>query len=886
MAIFRNHMNFIESYVATNFGSANNFSAGMNFTNLVIAVPLLTTFILLIINKYIRSPHKPKILSTKFQIITLIAYALLVAIFVYYKNLPDIISSIYNCLRLFLANHFVIIILAYIPFMFFAWCIYDEKTDKSDCKEIFEKAKNKKLEHIIKDKVKKLQDENKFKNILINGHWGSGKTYFAKNTLSKTINSSIYISCTDYPDMFELVNALVYRSNNVIMRQLIRFSLGKLLSVITKTELRQYVGNNKIIILDEFERLVDYNKIDYMHIVSLIQYLNDKKNCICILIANEDHLTYANQFTNVREKLISCIYHYKLPFDEAINIIQKNYLSSEIKNLGKKAAELKKIPKFNFNEDISKIETIESYNEIISHLNSAIDDINRTNPNKNKVPTATQIINVTNPKFSDLKKHLEKWYQIDNNIRMIEHLYIKINQLYQATIEMINEDVFYTKRFNDTEKKNDLFSGLFTYIDVVIIQLYYLYLKNPYFLSVVGEFAEIYHDDTIIKKEDKKAGSLYFIKNSLQQLSTRYTEQDDYQKYSEVVSCFAEIQKNNIFANINQKLVIDYIANYNFIVNFLSTEKIIPDGIRQNIQLFMREFKEIICESEDSTLVIDYFKKINILQERFSRLVENRTELSLGKEVNGVVTNYIAYCQHIDKKWPRGNPNNIRPVSYNRIAYINALIIETINDSTNNLELITKQIADYYNNDKEPIGNFINEFTYIQAIRQDKVKEFIIIIEEIANNLIEQLQPMHLLDFMYFSYQELKDTVDKERTRMDVKLLHDFDMNKYPKLIQSITQCIKNLINFSTLSSNTIEYLNRLFMHLENFNNGRLKGDLLLMLVAKTKDIYDTPTRQQEFINTYKKDHTWNIPKLVADELQKELDNNKKNETQETEGKE
>lgn len=422
--------NFIESYVGNNFTNAtNSFAAGMNFTNLIIAIPLLTTFILLVINS-IRSPRKPKILDTKFQIITLISYVLFVAIAIYYKNLPGVIINIYNWLKLLLINHSVIIVLAYIPFMFFAWCIYDDNTQNSE--KAADKYENSELKKIIKDKITQLQNKDKSQNILINGHWGSGKTNFTKNTLSKPINSSIYLSCTDYPDMFELVNALVYKSNNFIMRQLIRFSLGKLLSIISKTELRQYIGNKKVIILDEFERLVDYNKIDHMHIVSLIQYLNSEKNCICVLVANEDHINNANQFTNVREKLISYTYNYKIQFDDVIKIIHEKYQEALYAS----------------NKQNSTVEQIVK--------------LTLKNPDDHK------------NEFSHIYQEFEKWYNLDNNIRMIEHLYIKINQLYQATLQMIDEDEFYRSRYTSEVQKNKLFTGLFGYVETIIIQLYTL----------------------------------------------------------------------------------------------------------------------------------------------------------------------------------------------------------------------------------------------------------------------------------------------------------------------------------------------------------------------------------------------------------------------------
>ena len=729
---------FIENYFTHNFmGAESNTSyiAGMNFTNLLIAVPLLTTFILLVIN-FIRSPHKPKILNTKFQIITLISYAIIIAVAVYYKNLLSTISYVYNVLNVLLTNHSIIIVFAYIPFMFLVWCIYNDNEQNS--KENSNQHKN--IELQIKNKIKQLQDENKFKNILINGHWGSGKSYFAKNTLSKSINSSIYISCTDYPDMFELVNALIYKSNNFIVRQLIRFSLSKLLSIISKTELRQYIGNNKIIILDEFERLVDYNKIDYMHIVSLIQYLNDEKNCICILIANEDHLTDVNQFNNVREKLISQIYHYKLEFEEVIDIIQTEYLKSAVSNL--------KTPKVTDKDKITINEAQELNNKIENH----------------KKENISGIIDLNNSNFEGLKQHFQKWYQIDNNIRMIEHLYIKINQLYQATLQMIDEDAFYKEHYSsDNDKKNELFTGLFTYIDTVIIQLYYLYLKNPYnlvaieTLSIISYNATPSSEDSEEDKIKNQSNLTYYVNtDSIQNLALDHikqyiiTHENKETKIHDKSYDLNYITTNQIFNDINQYLVTKYLNRHEFIIRFLD-ENEYKGTYPKNIKAFMSKFKVLICESENASLIIKYFKQINIFEDSFVDSAKTESHKSLK---TSTIKDYITFIE------------NHKTNEYNKEAYINALIIDYLSGNSATLDIIKKQIINYYSTtEKHKLISIIYEITAQYASEDTKAKNFIEMISEIISNILEKYSnykdSLIVLDFMYHSYDEFKTSLLK-----------------------------------------------------------------------------------------------------------------------------
>lgn len=855
--------NFIKSYFGNNFmGSESNISytAGMNFTNLIIAIPLLTTFILLVIDS-IRSPRKPKILDTKFQIITLISYVLFVAIAIYYKNLPDVIINIYSWLKLLLINSSVIIVLAYIPFMFFAWCIYDDNTQNAE--KNIDKYENSELKETIKNKITQLQNEDKSHNILINGHWGSGKTNFTKNKLSKSINSSIYISCTDYPDMFELVNALVYKSNNFIMRQLIRFSLGKLLSIISKTELRQYIGNKKVIILDEFERLVDYNKIDHMHIVSLIQYLNSEKNCICILVANEDHLNNANKFTNVREKLISYTYHYKIPFDDVIKIIQ--------------------------------------------------------NRNSYKIGS---------DKFANIYQEIKSLYHIDNNIRIIEHLYIKIDQIYTTQKGFIK---FKQSNKNILITEEEFFSQLFSNVLDLINPLYYLYLKNPYNLKAIETLAVVY------KKTEEESNILahYIDETSIQNLALKYLNKDiiSYKNgNNELYDASYDLNyiiTNQNFENINANLITDFLGNEKIVSQLIFFNKDAEYGItpNQNIKIFMRLFKETFCEDDDQKLINDYFSSINVLEQRFSRLVD---DIELPWDYS-IVTDYIAYCQYVDQ-------------SYSHVAYINALIIDYLwQESTEKKNTLLVVINEFYKIDiNKKIISIVYERTAQETLKKGQVSRFIELISQIAISLLESNKSSEdyqtILSFMSLSYYE----VHKSLTLKDIKLCNDkmiefssrqmtdkavadkffecFDrfnhaiithhqdqenieyfiqliaeiiqslpininslkrMNKSYAGIknylepQNIEHCNENMINLITPQNYNNNFIEHLFKDLNNFNETDFTiyfpSNSLTKLVNKIKEIFNTTTLQKKFIETYK-NHKFEIPNQVAKILQAELD--------------
>ena len=86
--------------------------------------------------------------------------------------------------------------------------------------------------------------------------------------------------------------------------------------------------------------------------------------------------------------------------------------------------------------------------------------------------------------------------------------------------------------------------------------------------------------------------------------------------------------------------------------------------------------------------------------------------------------------------------------------------------------------------------------------------------------------------------------------------------------------CNQNLISLLTKENKSPQFINQLFMHLSNFNDGLMESfdtNSLPILVEKIKETFDTPELQKEFINTYK-NHEWNIPKQVAKILHAELE--------------
>lgn len=857
-------MNHIESYISRNFITGDNV-----FTNLLIAIPIIATILLMYFNCLRSKPAEHAIDSVndcKFISLTLIVY---VPTFLIFTNLFGYQLSVCTIF---------IMILGYIPFVFLSSCI---------CKEFCLQDGNQKLggdnnsytgafTKKIKLRIQQIRDAKKTRNILINGSWGAGKSHFIEKHIIPT-QSLIYISCTDYADTHELISALITKTNNCVFRWLFRLSISRLLAVLGKYELKEFIGVNKVIVFDEFERLVDYNKIDPMHIVSLIQYLNNQKDCICILVANEDHLNNASQFNNVREKLISYIYRYKVPLDEVIAIIQAEYLEDA---------------KMHFKE---KVEIID------------LDDSN----------------------FGKLREDFERRYETDNNIRMMKHLYFKINQIYAIH-----------KNFDEfanivSIKKDTFFALLFDNVLDLINPLYYLYLKNPYNLKVIEALAVVYRNmkDKPKKEPDKEKreeqGSSsdntlklesYLDKGSIQKLALEYLNENiisyenDGNEFYDVSYDLNYIITNRNFENINAKLITEFLGNEQIVIQLMSSNGGYGKPLSQNIKIFMRSFKETFCEDDNSVLIGNYFKRINVLEQRFVRLIDD-TELPWDYSI---VTDYIKYCQYLKEKREKRGKNHLSPkflsVSYNKVAYTNALIIQMILESG---KVTIEQIVSEINNFNKPneLPSVLYERTCLEIINENKTSELIELIKAIADKLNKQKYQQTILnEFIYSSYFEIQRVAmlykysSNEADKNDFITLIEQMVNKLKesqqtpiKILQfmakpyqdiknhlqepEIKKCNENLIDLLTIQNKSKDFMMHLFVELSDFNTNdgvseNFPDSSLTYLVDKIKAVFYTQESLNAAIAYIKQSINGQIAKDVVAKLKKDLDkqNNQKTE--------
>lgn len=180
--------------------------------------------------------------------------------------------------------------------------------------------------------------------VLINGEWGSGKTFFIKNTLNEKIQS---IHWTNGKSKFEIIYVSVYgiRNSDELLKRIflslhpkldnkIIQTAGNLVTKIgqvfkIKLELDDLVNiwgipESKILVFDDLERL-ETSAIN--EILGVINSYTEHKNLKVIIIADEAKLIKKldDKYPEVKEKLIRFTYHYQPDLDNIFETFSSRY---------------------------------------------------------------------------------------------------------------------------------------------------------------------------------------------------------------------------------------------------------------------------------------------------------------------------------------------------------------------------------------------------------------------------------------------------------------------------------------------------------------------------------------------------------------------------------
>lgn len=192
--------------------------------------------------------------------------------------------------------------------------------------------------------------------LMINGEWGSGKTFFIKNNLKKKIESvtcpvqknkdknvtykQLYVSLYGVSSIEEINERIFYAINPNL--RWIETTASKLLSFVEiipsvgntiknaipndkeREDLRNKIANynDKVIFFDDLER-IDKNKIDIQSVLGYINSLTEHNHYKVVVVANDEVL--GDDYKQFKEKTIRFSYHHFPKLSDIFDSICEKY---------------------------------------------------------------------------------------------------------------------------------------------------------------------------------------------------------------------------------------------------------------------------------------------------------------------------------------------------------------------------------------------------------------------------------------------------------------------------------------------------------------------------------------------------------------------------------
>ncbi|MBR3839601.1 MAG: hypothetical protein IKM20_00510 [Erysipelotrichales bacterium] len=179
--------------------------------------------------------------------------------------------------------------------------------------------------------------------VMINGNWGSGKSYFIKNVLlpklknknrrkkyyyvtmngvsssdelQKRINAAVIRFNLEKEDKDDIasfitgIDALIEEENLLLNTNLLFNILGK-----TKKLLTSKLLKDAVFVFDDFERC----SMETSNSLGIINDLIEHKNCKCIIVANEIEVGKKDDYKKIKEKFISRTLEFKSDIDSFLS---------------------------------------------------------------------------------------------------------------------------------------------------------------------------------------------------------------------------------------------------------------------------------------------------------------------------------------------------------------------------------------------------------------------------------------------------------------------------------------------------------------------------------------------------------------------------------------
>ena len=419
--------------------------------------------------------------------------------------------------------------------------------------------------------------------MLINGSWGSGKTYFWKNNLVEKCNNNqfknIYISLNGISKIEDLkyqflikivpyLNILDSKKGNVgkTIITTLASALGNvnINDILKDVEIDSKKLSAYVVCFDDLERCL----IPKVEVLGFINSYVEHKNLKVLILSDESKIIEEDNYNNIKEKVIGRILTYKNNLSRTLPLLFKKYETTDIDFYDFLNQEKEYILELSESYKEDNLRKISFYIELLKSLYPIIKDFKEY---IKEVIMFTLIItiefktgNLTSNDYQDFKGYedINSSYGIFNVSRPTNNN-IFSNEEIDEEAKKSELEIFYEKYLTDTIDNYFFYSSIYIYILTGYLD------KNKLLEELKSRYPEVIPQETIAFRK-------------LLNYGFRQLPNDEFKKLCKEVFEYATEGKYGIYDYLQVSRFLNYFSECK-LINIVIPE--IQEGISKGIEI-------------------------------------------------------------------------------------------------------------------------------------------------------------------------------------------------------------------------------------------------------------------------------------------------------------
>lgn len=565
--------------------------------------------------------------------------------------------------------------------------------------------------------------------ILLNGAWGSGKTFFWKYSLEPIAKDNkiktIYLSLNGIGKIEHLEHLLfiklfpfISNQENSKLKTLVIVAtnainhLGKIFAKASLTDIFKGVSvdffdfSNYVICFDDLERC----QIPVKEVLGFINNYVEHKNLKTLILADERNIDNSQKgYDNIKEKVIGRVLNFELNIEETVPQLFKKYEKDKVNFYAFLIKQRQTLIDLLTEYKQNNLRIIAFYLDILENIFPCFEDVDEKYIQE--LIFFSALITFEFKKGYLISSEYNDFKDLDN---IDEFMFIyelsKMNQSSQGKdsieIELSYSQKFYKMYLEGKNKNFYFYPSVFSYILSGYINLSELEkdVKNRYpevISQEVQDFRKLLTAEFRSLTDDEFE---YLAKSVLQ-----FTEEGKYTiyQYSQIAEFFYHFSENKLISDTDEEIEAILIRG----LSIAKSKKEIDDRAIENILHFKSEKEKIYKIQMTIKEIYDELKR--------EQNVENSKEL-----IDSLLENDITSLRTVFKKYQH---------SKDLFQHIdNKLLFETIVKSSNGqIREFTLLLGSRYNSSN--IGDFLNEDLECLKTLKINLKEYL----DISDNILK-----------------------------------------------------------------------------------------------------------------------------------------------------